>query len=81
MDMTAFTTSVENVLSAYLNRNRHVEYQTGLVQLVAPVRSFFLYGETWPREGELNVLRRRTRRDLANLSLLPYSSTCPSASP
>ncbi|ORY88159.1 rab-GTPase-TBC domain-domain-containing protein [Leucosporidium creatinivorum] len=32
----AFTTSVENVLSAYLNRNTSVEYHPGLVQLVAP---------------------------------------------
>ncbi|KAM0752113.1 RabGAP/TBC [Meredithblackwellia eburnea MCA 4105] len=36
MDIVAFTTSVENILSAYLNRHRHVEYKTGLVQLVAP---------------------------------------------
>ena len=38
MDIVAFTTSVENVLSAFLNRNRNIEYRTGLVQLVAPVR-------------------------------------------
>ena len=37
MDIVAFTTSVENVLSAFLNRNRNIEYKTGLVQLVAPV--------------------------------------------
>ncbi|KAK4703364.1 hypothetical protein P7C70_g2858, partial [Phenoliferia sp. Uapishka_3] len=36
MDIVAFTTSVENVLSAFLNRNRNIEYKTGLVQLVAP---------------------------------------------
>lgn len=40
MDSTAFTASVENVLSAYLNRNRDVEYDHGLVPLVAPVSSF-----------------------------------------
>lgn len=39
MDSTAFTASVENVLSAYLNRNRDVEYDHGLVSLVAPVGS------------------------------------------
>lgn len=37
LDIMAFTTSVENVLSAYLNRNTSVEYHPGLVQLVAPV--------------------------------------------
>jgi hypothetical protein len=37
MDIMAFTTSVENVLSAYLNRNAALEYHAGLVQLVAPV--------------------------------------------
>lgn len=37
MDIMAFTGSVENVLSAYLNRNRGVDYQLGLVPLVAPV--------------------------------------------
>lgn len=37
MDIMAFTTSVENVLSAYLNRNAALEYHPGLVQLVAPV--------------------------------------------
>lgn len=40
MDIVTFTSSVENVLSAYLNRHRNIEYKTGLVQLVAPVRSF-----------------------------------------
>lgn len=37
IDITAFTTSVENILSAYLNRNASIEYHPGLVQLVAPV--------------------------------------------
>lgn len=37
MDSMAFTASVENVLSAYLNRNREIEYSHGLVALVAPV--------------------------------------------
>ncbi|SCV67458.1 BQ2448_5069 [Microbotryum intermedium] len=36
MDIMAFTTSVENVLSAYLNRNLATEYHHGLVPLVAP---------------------------------------------
>ncbi|SGZ28599.1 BQ5605_C027g10384 [Microbotryum silenes-dioicae] len=37
MDIMAFTTSVENVLSAYLNRNLATEYHHGLVPLVAPL--------------------------------------------
>lgn len=37
MDSMAFTASVENILSAYLNRNREIEYSHGLVALVAPV--------------------------------------------
>lgn len=37
MDIMAFTTSVENVVSAYLNRNASLEYQSSLVSLVAPV--------------------------------------------
>lgn len=42
MDVTAFSSSVESVLSAYLNRNRDVEYSHGLVALVAPVSFYTL---------------------------------------
>jgi hypothetical protein len=47
MDIMAFTTSVENVLSAYLNRNAALEYYPGLVQLVAPVGRFLRSGDDW----------------------------------
>ncbi|KAK4046161.1 hypothetical protein OIV83_006302 [Microbotryomycetes sp. JL201] len=37
IDIVAFTTSVENVISAYLNRNTSLEYNANLVQMAAPV--------------------------------------------
>lgn len=60
LDIMAFTTSVENVLSAYLNRNTSVEYHPRLVQLVAPVSA---------RSPLASFLRR-----LADLSLSSSSS-------
>ncbi|KAM0787339.1 hypothetical protein ACM66B_003428 [Microbotryomycetes sp. NB124-2] len=36
IDIVAFTTSVENIISAYLNRNTSVEYNANLVQMAAP---------------------------------------------
>lgn len=37
MELAGFTSSVENVVGAYLNRRRDLAYEVGLVGLAAPV--------------------------------------------